>query len=206
MLIGIVSDIHEHVENLGRALSALRNGGADTVVSLGDACQTFGEESRAAEVAALLDGAGARGVWGNHDFGFCREVCDEIRRRADEATLAVMARMQPHLVVGDCRFTHIEPWLDPKSVEDLWFFDGPPDTAAKAGRSFAAVPERVLFVGHFHRWLVMTPAGRVEWDGQSALDLKGPGRYLVVVAPVVDGWCAAYDTEAQTLFPVWCGT
>ena len=61
--------------------------------------------------------------------------------------LDFMGGLRPHLEVDGCLFTHAEPWLDPHKVEDLWYFDGPPDSPGKLARSFAAVPHRVLFVG-----------------------------------------------------------
>jgi hypothetical protein len=204
MRIGIVADIHEAIEALQRALAAFRSRQVDLVVSLGDACDTFSPVGRAGEVVALLRGAGAVGVWGNHDVGLCFNVTERLRREARPEVLGYMAGMQPQLVVAGCRFSHVEPWLDARRVEDLWYFDGPPDTPEKVARSFAAVPERHLFVGHFHRWLVMTPSGRVEWNGEAPLALGEGSRYLVVVAPVASGWCAIFDTVEARLIPVRC--
>ena len=118
--------------------------------------------------------------------------------------LEYMAGMQPQLVVEGCRFSHVEPWLDAFKVEDLWYFEGPPDTPEKAGRSFAAVAERHLFIGHLHRWLAVTPARRIEWAGEKPLELAGESRSLVVVAPVFAGWCAIFDTAAARLLPICC--
>src|SRR5262249_19917316 len=202
--IGIVADIHEAVEELRRALALFCSSGVDLVVSLGDACDTFSPVGRADEVVALLQGAGAVGVWGNHDVGLCLDVPEQVRREPPPQVLAYMAGLLAQLGVAGCRFSHVEPWLDARRVEDLWYFDGPPDTPEKAARSFAAVPERHLFVGHFHRWLVMTPAGRVEWNGEAPLALKEEARYLVVVAPVVSGWCAIFDTAHACLIPIRC--
>lgn len=155
-------------------------------------------------MADLPREAGAAGVWGNHDVGLCFDVSGRVHGRASPATLEYMAGRQPQLVAAGCRFSHVEPWLDAWRGEDLWYFDGPPDTAEKAGRSFAAVPERILFVGHFHRWLVMTPAGRVPWDGAGPLELRAEERYLVIVAPVVSGWCAVFDTAESRLTLLRC--
>jgi hypothetical protein len=204
MRIGIVADVHETIEPLRRALAEFRSRGAELVVSLGDACDTFSPVGRAGEVVALLREARAVGVWGNHDIGLCVDVPEKIRRRAGPAVLEYMAGMRPQLVVEGCRFSHVEPWLDARKVEDLWYFDGPPDTPEKAARSFAAVPERHLFVGHFHRWLVMTPSGRVDWNGEGPVRLADGTRYLVVVAPVLSGWCALFDTAESRLTPVRC--
>jgi hypothetical protein len=202
--IGIVADIHEAIEPLQRALLEFRSRGVDQVVSLGDACDTFSPVGRAGEVVALLRGVHAIGVWGNHDFGLCYEVPEKLRQQTDAAALEYMGTIQPHLVIDGCRFSHVEPWLDAHTVENLWYYDGPPDTPEKAGRSFTAVPERRLFMGHFHRWLVMTPEGRVEWNGEGPLTLSQEQKYLVVVAPVFGGWCAVYDTVDSKVTPVRC--
>ena len=94
--------------------------------------------------------------------------------------------------------------MDATRVENLWYFDGVPDTPEKVNRSLSAVPERFLFVGHFHRWLVMTPAGAVPWNGEGPLELREAARYLVAVAPVVSGWCAVFDIRSYMLTPIRC--
>jgi hypothetical protein len=82
--------------------------------------------------------------------------------------------LQPHLEIDGCLFMHVELWLDPRSVEDLWDFHSPPDSSEKLARSFAAVPHRVLFIGHLHRWLLGTPmvcwrgAGSIRWAWTAA--------------------------------------
>src|SRR5262249_11431720 len=142
--------------------------------------------------------------WGNHDVGLCNQVSDKVRHETDPVVLAYMATMRPQLVLEDCRFSHVEPWLDATRVENLWYFDGVPDTPEKADRSFAAGRARCLCVGHFHRWLVMTPAGAVPWNGEGPLELREAARHLVVVAPVVSGWCAVFDTVRSQLTPIRC--
>jgi len=202
--LGLLADIHEAVEPLERALAEFRRRRVDRVVTLGDACDTFSPVGRADRVAALLREAGAVGVWGNHDVGLCLDVPERVRQLASPTTLDYMAGLHPALVLAGCRFSHVEPWLDARNVEDLWYFDGPPDTPEKVGRSFDAVSERVLFVGHFHRWMVMTPFGQVAWNGEGPLTLGSETRYLIVVAPVVSGWCATFDTDEALLTPICC--
>jgi hypothetical protein len=187
------------------ALTALRQRRIDQVVTLGDAFDSCQRDEPGVEVASLLHEARAIGVWGNHDAGLSHEVSVEVRDLADRGLLEFAARLQPHLTLEGCRFSHIEPWRDPSRVEDLWAFDGLPDTVAQAERSFEAVPERIIFLGHFHFWLAMRQSvGRVEWDGVSPIRLCGPDRYLIVVAPVVDGWCAVFDTDQFELTPISC--
>ena len=80
----------------------------------------------------------------------------------------------------------------------------PPDTVERAGRSFAAVAHRFLFLGHFHRWLLMTPGGAIPWIGTEPVRLGAWERSLVVVAAVSDGHCAIFDTERTELIPLRC--
>jgi hypothetical protein len=198
MKLGILADIHEHVEELGRAIDQLRHHGTDRFVVLGDVFETA---KRIEETVRLLRDADAVGVWGNHDFGLCHQPSDRTRQRYSPAVLDFMGRLQPRLEVGGCLFTHVEPWLDPCKVEDLWYFDGPPDSADKIARSFTAVPNRVMFLGHFHRWLLGTAEGLVPWRGDRPFSLAGPARYLVVVHAVWHGRCALFDTETNLLSP-----
>ena len=206
MRIGIVADIHDAVEPLRRALALLREHDVQQVVTLGDAFESYSPGEPAAEVAALLEEVGAVGVWGNHDFGLSRDITDELRRDADPALLRFAARLEPHLVVAGCRFCHIEPWKDPFSLVDLWLLDEIPNTGERAQKSFAAAPERVLFVGHFHSWFAVSDRGSMEWEGAGPIDLTAPERYLVSIGAVLHGSCAIYDTELARLTPLRCST
>ena len=198
MRLGILADIHEHTRQLQRAIAVLRQHGVERFVVLGD---VFEMGKRMEETVGLLQEVGAVGVWGNHDIGLCFDPDDRVCERYSAAVLAFMGSLQPRLEAGGCLFTHVEPWLDPHRVEDLWYFDGPPDSPEKLARSFAAVPHRVLFIGHFHRWLLGTPGGLLPWRGEGPVRLEGDKRYLAVVHAVWDGNYALFDTEANELVP-----
>ena len=81
MRIGLVTDVHNHAAELAGALAAFRTRGVDQVVTIGDTCDAFGRGDGAGEVASLLDGCSAVGVWGNHDFTLCRDVPEAVRDR-----------------------------------------------------------------------------------------------------------------------------
>ncbi len=138
MKLGILADIHEELEHLRRALDALRDRGADRLIVLGD---LFELGHRLDATVELLDEAGAVGVWGNHDFGLCRDPHEDVRRRFNERTMAFMGRLGPRLEVEGCLFVHVEPWLDPERIEDLWYFDDEP-----------------WYRGHRRRWGSGSPA------------------------------------------------
>jgi predicted phosphodiesterase len=70
MRIGILADIHESLTNLRWAIDVLHEQGTDCLVVLGD---VFELGYRLKETVDLLADLGAIGVWGNHDFGLCRD-------------------------------------------------------------------------------------------------------------------------------------
>ena len=198
MKLGLLADIHEHTKQLRNAIGVLQQHGADCFVVLGD---VFEMGKRIEETVYLLQQVQAVGVWGNHDVGLCFGPGEEVCQRYSAPVLDFMGSLQPHLEIDGCLFTHVKPWLDPQKVEDLWYFDGPPDSPEKLARSFAAVPHRVLFIGHLHRWLLGTPDGVVAWRGDRQLCLDSAKRYLVVVHAVWDGKCALFDTKTGDLTP-----
>jgi hypothetical protein len=71
----------------------------------------------------------------------------------------------------------------------------------KLAKSFAAVPHRVLFIGHLHRWLLGKPDGLLPWRGENLVRLESNNRYLVVVHAVWEGKCALFDTKTGDLTP-----
>lgn len=204
MRIGILADIHDAVSPLRRALSQFDRSGVDLVVTLGDAFESYEPGSSSTQIASLLTQVGAKGVWGNHDAGLNIQVSDRIRREADPEVLKFAASLEPQLVVGQCRFSHNEPWLDARKLEELWYFPGIPVTRKQAYQSFDSVPEKYLFMGHYHCWIVIGSRGELQWDAASPLLLTSENRYLIVVAAVYDGWCSIFDTDPGVLIPIRC--
>lgn len=202
MRLGIVTDVHDDLARLRQALAHFEASGIDRVLTLGDLAETLAPGEPGAEAAKLLASVHADGVWGNHDFGLSVEPDEPVRAFADAGALRFTSRLRPFLVLGECRFSHVEPWRDATSVYDLWAYDGKPCTPAAAAPSFAGVPERLLFVGHFHRWFAVTPGAALDWNGERPLALAPPERFFVGLGAVCDGWCAVLDTDRLLLEPV----
>ena len=198
MRLGLLADIHEQTEQLRKTIDVLQRHGAERFVVLGDVFETG---KRIEETVSLLQDVQAVGVWGNHDVGLCFDPGEAVRQRYSAAVLHFMGRLQPRLEIDGCLFTHVEPWLDPHKAEDLWYFDGPSDSPEMLARSFAAVPHRVLFIGHMHRWLLGTPAGVLPWRGDRPLRLDSANRHMIVLHAVWDGRCALFDTQTGDLTP-----
>jgi len=203
MKLGLLADVHEHVEHLRRALDCFRRCGVDRVVVLGDVA-AFGsavDGTRLEATVRLLAEAGAVGVWGNHDFGFCCDPPESVVRQFDQSVFDFMGTLLPTMEIADCLMTHIEPHLDARQLDDLWHFAGRLDTSERLARNFDAVPHRVMFMGHLHAWRIATQRRILDWQGDRPIRLVAADRYLVIVDAVFKGRFATYDTTTTELAP-----
>lgn len=199
MRLGLLADIHEAVEQMREALVRFAALGVDEVVVVGDVCCMH---KHLTETVELLAGVASVGVWGNHDFGLCQQDARDLDTRFPPQVLAYMRTLRPILVRDDVLISHVEPWLDPNDLMQLWYFEGFPDTVEKLVRCFNAVPQRVLISGHVHRWLLGTPDGLLDWQGDGPIRLSPPGRFLLQMDAVCNGACALYDTTTAELTPI----
>lgn len=197
MKLGLLTDIHEHVDHLQAALAHFRNEHVDQIVVIGD---LFLQGNRLDETCRLLAEAGAVGVWGNHDFGLCICPTAESRRRYSPDVIRFMTSLQPRLSRWECYFSHVEPWLNPEKLDDLWYFEGPPDESQKLDRIFNSVPDRIMFSGHYHQWLLTRPQSVEDWHGECPISLSD-GRFFVVVGALCEGHYAIFDTGTCELIP-----
>jgi hypothetical protein len=198
MKLGLITDIHEHVEHLRAALARLRRERVDKIFMLGDVVELG---TRVAETCELLADANVVGVWGNHDYGFCVDPSLEMQLKYPPEVFQYFRSLRPSLDFDDCYFSHVEPWSNPTSLFDLWYYDGPPDEHGKLWRIFHAVPHRLMFAGHFHKWLLATPDEIVDWHGESPRKLE-PGRFFCCVGALCDGHFATFDTVTSELVPL----
>ncbi len=199
MKLGILSDIHEAVEMLERALARFDREGVDRVLVLGDVFETG---PRMDETVALLDRAGAFGVYGNHDYGLCVEPTAYIRDRFSAPVLDYMARLRPRIEVEGSLFAHREPWLDAADLFQIWHVDEEPLTSELIARSFDAVPHRSIFVGHFHCWRAFDRSGPLPWLGDAPFVFPEDRSTLMIVHAVCEGYTATLDTATRQLNPI----
>jgi predicted phosphodiesterase len=197
MRIGIIADIHEDATALKTALDVLDKHVAGIVITLGD---IVGEStSQLGKTVRLLLDVGAVGVWGNHEFGLAHEPDPSVFQGLPPCVREFMTALKPTIQLGDCFFSHVEPWLDPYKLEHLWRSPYDFSVAEHVAKSFKHRTERLLFYGHIHCWRIATPNGIVDWDGDQ-ICLAPPQRYLIAVGPLSDGLNA---TQRQGHFALY---
>jgi predicted phosphodiesterase len=196
MKLGLLADIHEDVERLQVALRRFDKEDVDQVVVLGDVAEW---NQRLDETCQLLLDARAIGAWGNHDFGLCHMAANA--QKHAEPVRQFMPTLKPRLELNGCLFSHAEPYLDATDVAELWHYNGPPETVKEARRSFAATSSRLLFVGHFHRWVAASVNAILAWQGTEPLHFEPGMRYLVSIGAVFHGASAILDLSDSVLYP-----
>jgi len=205
MRLGLVTDIHSHVAELAQAVRLFRDHGVEQVVSIGDAIDAFGHRDGAADVVRLLESSNAVGVWGNHDFGLCRDDSGKQLGRLGLLASKFLEGVRPAMEIDGCYFSHKDASVDPNDVMQLWSIeDDPLDLLSRAMAGLAAAPHGRQFVGHYHQWWVAASRGHINWDGSAPLLLQPEERYFVVMNAVFQGWCAVLDTNAGILQPLRC--
>lgn len=197
MRIGLLADIHESVDYLELALEQLAKESVDRIISLGDFCECGTQLERTCQL--LLD-ANVEGVWGNHDFGLCEDARQGTLTDYSQSVVQFSAAQVANLRFESLFFSHVEPWLDHNRLEDLWYFEGVPDTPEKRRRLFAAYDFKIAFAGHMHTWLAISETGNRAWNGKVPLNLSGE-RHFVIIDACCRGCFAVYDTSTQILTP-----
>lgn len=197
MKLGLITDIHEQNELLNSALDRFKQERVDQIVVIGDLL-LLGEQIE--ETCRLLSESGVIGVWGNHDYGLCVEPDERVTKSVPASALDYMSSLRPSLNIEDCYFAHVEPWLDPNEITDLWYFEGPPDEQHKLDRIFNSMSNRLMFAGHYHKWLLATQDGICQWDGHYPICLID-NRFFIVIGALCEGRYAVFDTETSLLTP-----
>lgn len=198
MRIGVLADIHGHIENLQKAIARLSAEGVDKFVVLGD---LIVNTTNARETVALLQECGAVGVWGNHELGLCADLDEELRVAYTPPVIEYFSTLHSQFECGDMLFSHTMP--DQDATDPLTYYLGPsPDDQEALKACFAAFPHRLMLVGHFHCWFAASDQGRLDWRGELPLPLDRERRYFFIVDAVMKGCAAIIDDELDQLTPV----
>ena len=205
--IGLIADSHGNLEDTRQAIRLLTGLGADTLVHLGDFCDSIHHE-RTAAMIDLLEEHGVLAVKGNNDFLVESMLADDRRSLAPEGqrTLTFLRDVPVTRMLEGLVFAHSLPF------DSLRSFYEPIDTGdtRKAARLFAETDFQFLFCGHSHLPILFRKSGsrvtreeppprekqilRAAGDGsQKGKNSGAEGRFIVVVGAADDGECALYD-------------
>ncbi len=198
--IGLLADSHDRLQELEAAVRLLEGKGAETLVHLGDICDSM-RLDLLEDTVRLLQTHRILAVKGNNDF----MLENLLRCRPTEATdrsdrlLTFLAELPMTIVWGELCFSHSLPF------EDLRSFYEPIDTGttAKAEEVFSLTPHRILFCGHSHRSVLFRwnegTVTREPLSSGTRVSLLPAERYIIVTGSVLEGECAMFDVEARRM-------
>jgi putative phosphoesterase len=194
--IGLIADSHGNLEATAEAIFLLKWRGADTIVHLGDFCDSVYPE-RTAVMINLLRENGVLAVKGNND-SLAENILADARRQPDAEEIQILEFLRDVPIVraqGDIRFAHSLPF------DTLRAFHTTIDTGdtRRAEELFNTSDFRILFCGHSHIPILFRKLdGLVTREAIPAglpTVLEREGRYIIVAGAAAEGECALYDDE-----------
>jgi putative phosphoesterase len=173
MKLGVVSDVHNHVEALEYALGQLRD--SDLIVQLGDLVSDYRADPRIIDLARRR---GLVGILGNHEKGILLDRASRVRASLAAAELSFLEQLPPgRELEWDGRrigLAHGAPWDEPAEVRCAYVFAH--DAAALS--RVAASGCQVVVLGHTHQPMMQRLGGTLIMNPGSCGEARGPGSQL----------------------------
>lgn len=158
MRLAVFSDIHANYEALQAVVDDLKNQKIDRYVCLGDIIGYGANPNECIDlvrslpnVIVILGNHDAAVIWGTTPFGMSKAAQEVIfwsMERLTEENLTFIKDLEPTRVMGDMIFSHANPY-NPKA----WRYV---NSRKYAARTFAKTRNRLVFIGHTHRPMVIT--------------------------------------------------
>lgn len=198
--VGLIADSHGRIDLMELAVEALDRLGAQTIVHLGDICDSLAPLTLE-KALPLIEGRGLLCVLGNNEYAVVAKTRELDGRNLPGAVVAFLESLPYTIAMGDVTFCHAAPYPWPASLR--W-----PHPGILPGGS-GPEPFRILFRGHSHTPSVVEirdGACREIYDGSGAASLDRGSRYVVTVGALEQGLFALYDPKDQTVrFMRLCG-
>ena len=198
--IGLVADSPDRLEALATAVRVLEERGADSLVHLGDICDSLRLDLLEDSVR-LLRRHRMLVVKGNNDFmleNLLRCQPPDNLDRFDHLA-AFLGDLPMRIVWDGICFAHSLPF------DHLRSFYEPIDigTTQRAEEIFRLTSHRILFCGHSHRSVLFRLSGgkvfRESFPAGQPLDLDREERYITVTGSVMEGECALFDVASWSV-------
>ena len=198
--IGLVADSHDRLEALATAVRILEERGAESLVHLGDICDSLRLDLLEDSVR-LIRRHRMLVVKGNNDFmleNLLRCQPPESKGRFDRL-IDFLADLPMKIVWERVCFAHSLPF------DHLRSFYEPIDVGStqRAEDVFRLTPHRILFCGHSHRSVVFRLSGgkvyREQLPTGRPAELNPEERYIIVTGSVLEGECAIFDAGAWSV-------
>lgn len=202
--IGLIADTHADAEALGNAIATLLHRGANTLVHLGDFCDSQ-NHAQLEQTFALLARHRVLAVKGNNDHQVEKmlengAICPDAAKRRQ--WLRYLRQLPNVRRFGSICFCHSMPY------ETIRAFYDPVDTGGieQAARVFHEVRDSAIFCGHTHAPVLFRAcSGRVtreQMEEKSVIALQPEERYIIIIGAADNAECGIFDGNRKTYEPI----
>ncbi len=198
--IGLVSDSHSELNALETAIHKLQKRGADTLVHLGDVCDSMRLDLLEDSIG-LLRKHRVTAVKGNNDFVLEKLLQGKPpEQKVGTGPLVDFLCELPIVIVWDCIcFAHSLPFDFLRAIYDP-IDDG---STNKAEEVFCMTSYRITFCGHSHRPVLFRYSqDRVYRElipENRPIVLDPEDRHILVTGAVTEGECTLFDVKQWSL-------
>lgn len=173
-LLGIISDVHNDLSSLEKAILKLRH--CDRIIHVGDLIE---DERGANKIIEMLIANNIYGVYGNHDVNALNINLNHHSWTLNETSRKYLNQLPQRLEFQGLTFIHDNPLSTPKTV-GLAFNGGYIRSTDLASQVFKESKEQIMIVGHTHTPTQYLTNGKVTLDEKASKIKISPNlRYIL---------------------------
>jgi len=191
-IIGLIADSHSNNRNMLDAIKKLKVLGAETIIHLGDICDSLRTDALG-EAISILERYNVKSLMGNNELSLISGINGDHYDSQRVRAIKYLEALPYVITMGDISFTHSAP------------FNWPAATKRPLEEYLPYIIKdniptfRILFRGHSHSPSILEINGDVSKgikvrSGKEVI-LAPDKRYIVTVGAVEDGSCALFMLE-----------
>jgi len=187
--IGLIADSHGRNDLLNDAILMLKDLGAESIIHLGDICDSLAPLALEDAVAILKEHK-VRSVKGNNEYAILTNHTGPHANSISPEILSFLSEMPYTITLGEICFAHSAPFNWPAATS--WpITDNHPLIDIKA-----VLPYKILFRGHSHTPSIMeingTNGEKIPAEAGMRKKLSLTSRYVITVGAVEEASCALF--------------
>ncbi len=188
-IIGLIADSHSNNRNMLQAIKILKDIGAETIIHLGDICDSLKPDALE-EALSVLRNHKVKALMGNNELSLIWGLNGNKDNSTRGKGINYLETLPYVIRIGDICFAHSAPFNWPaatkRPIEEYlpYIIEG-------------SVPNfRILFRGHSHIPSILEIDGntskQINLSSEKEIVLEPRKRYVITVGAAEDGSCALY--------------
>jgi len=195
--IGLIADSHGKTDLLATSIQALKDAGAETIIHLGDICDSLAPDT-AEEALHILREHSIHGVLGNNEYSMITDHHNEHVQNITDDSITYLKQMPYVICEGPIWFTHSAPFNWPAATRRP-ITEFLPHIVEEA-----SFPFTILFRGHSHQPSIIQihdkTTVKIPAQAGERQKLCRSMRYVITVGAVEEGSSALFLPEEYEMY------